>query len=195
VNITSFLNIGQALEACDLSDPELPPSRCPISQRLLRYLISCALRAVFPLPRISGRKFQKLGLARSTLIKAARSASHWLALAESYEKQHRLSRTVAEFDRGRMAGPIARMVQERGGVSNPGVLSRMTVAYQAVLSELRLVDREDGATLLVARRIVDFATQGERDPQRHANPIMTYLALRLMIQLPAAMVMLKANSP
>jgi hypothetical protein len=92
--------------------------------------------------------------------------NRWLALAESYEKQHRLTRTVAEFDRRRKAGAIARMIQERGGVFDPGVLSRMTVAYQAVLSELKLVDREDGATLLVARRIVDFATQGERDPER-----------------------------
>jgi hypothetical protein len=62
----------EALEACDLSDPEHPPSPCPISQRLLRYLISCALRAVFPPPRIPRKKFQKIGLASCTAKRQGR---------------------------------------------------------------------------------------------------------------------------
>ena len=35
-----------------------------------------------------------------------------------------------------------------------------------MLHQLGLVDREDGATLMVAKRIIDLATLGERDPER-----------------------------
>jgi len=34
------------------------------------------------------------------------------------------------------------------------------------LRELRLADREDPATLLVAYKIIDFAKLGERNPDR-----------------------------
>jgi hypothetical protein len=39
-------------------------------------------------------------------------------------------------------------------------------AYENAIRELRLVDREDLATLTVAQRIVDLAKQGERNPIR-----------------------------
>jgi hypothetical protein len=45
-------------------------------------------------------------------------------------------------------------------------ITKLTVAYHAVLHQLGLVDREDGATLMVAKRIIDLATLGERDPER-----------------------------
>jgi hypothetical protein len=90
----------------------------------------------------------------------------WLALARSYELQHRLSRTAAELDRRRKAGPINRMLREQGVVFDPADVTRLTIVYHAVLHQLGLVDREDGATLMVAKRIVDLATLGERDPER-----------------------------
>jgi len=39
-------------------------------------------------------------------------------------------------------------------------------AFEAVLQELGLVDRTDPATDLVARRIIELAKQGERDPKQ-----------------------------
>jgi hypothetical protein len=39
-------------------------------------------------------------------------------------------------------------------------------AFEAALRELKLVDRTDPATELVAKRIIDLAQRGERDPQR-----------------------------
>jgi hypothetical protein len=93
--------------------------------------------------------------------------SRWLALAHSYERQHRLSRTVTEFDRRRKVGAITRMLRERGGGAfEPDVIARMDIAYHAVLHQLGLADVEDGATLMVAKRIIDIATLGERDPER-----------------------------
>jgi hypothetical protein len=94
--------------------------------------------------------------------------ARWLALANSYEGQHRLSRTITEFDRRRKAGAIARMLREHGGVFDADDLTRLTIAYGAVLHQLGLVEREDGATLMVAKRIIELATQGERDPERLA---------------------------
>jgi hypothetical protein len=38
----------------------------------------------------------------------------WLALAESYERRHALSRTLSEFDQRRKAGAITQMLREQG---------------------------------------------------------------------------------
>jgi hypothetical protein len=39
-------------------------------------------------------------------------------------------------------------------------------AFEEALRELRLMDRKDPATLLVAKRIIELAQKGERDPTR-----------------------------
>jgi hypothetical protein len=69
------------------------------------------------------------------------------------EFQHRRSR-------------IPHVVPETGGAFGPEVIDIMSSAYQAVLSDLGLADHEDSLTLLVARRIIDLAAEGERDPDR-----------------------------
>jgi hypothetical protein len=92
--------------------------------------------------------------------------SRWLALAQSYERQQALSRTATEFDRRRKAGAITRMLREQGCAFRPDVIDQLEIAYHAALGRLGLVDREDGATLMVAKRIIDLATLGERDPER-----------------------------
>jgi hypothetical protein len=43
--------------------------------------------------------------------------------------------------------------------------TRLTIAYHAVLHQIGLEDCEDGATLKIAKRIVDLATLGKRDPE------------------------------
>ncbi len=42
----------------------------------------------------------------------------------------------------------------------------LTAAFEEALRELRLVDRTDPATQLVAKRIIELAQRGERDPIR-----------------------------
>jgi hypothetical protein len=66
----------------------------------------------------------------------------WLSLACSYKGQHRVSRTIAEFDRRPRVGAINRMLQEHGGVFKPDDITRLMVAYGAVLHQLGLADRE-----------------------------------------------------
>jgi hypothetical protein len=90
----------------------------------------------------------------------------WLALALSYERQHQLSRTVAEFDRRRRARGITRTLREQRLAFDPEDVAKLDIVYHAVLHQLGLFDREDAAALMVAQRIIDLATQGERDPER-----------------------------
>jgi hypothetical protein len=90
----------------------------------------------------------------------------WLALAFSYERQHQVSRTIAEFDRRRNASAVTLTLRQEGIAFDPDDVARLDIAYHAVLHYLGLADRRDGLTLVVAKRIVDLAAQGERDPER-----------------------------
>ena len=44
----------------------------------------------------------------------------------------------------------------------------MDFAYHAALDQLGLADQEVGMTLMIARRIIDLAAKGEREPKRIA---------------------------
>jgi hypothetical protein len=94
--------------------------------------------------------------------------NRWLAFAHSYEQEHSRSPTLAGIDSGRNPGAVTRMLWLRGRVFEPEVTTKLTIAYHAVLHQLGLVDREDGATLMVAKLIIDLVAQGERDTERLA---------------------------
>jgi hypothetical protein len=72
---------------------------------------------------------------------------------------------MGELEYQRMI-PVSRCVREMGGAFEPEVVAIISTAYQAVLTELGLSDNEDKITLLVARRIIELASKGERDPDR-----------------------------
>lgn len=48
----------------------------------------------------------------------------------------------------------------------PDDVATLATAFEEALRALRLVDRDDPATTLVARTIIDLAKRGERDPAR-----------------------------
>ena len=85
-----------------------------------------------------------------------------MALALSCERQHQLSR----MDEHRKAGAITLTLRERRMALGLYDATRLTVAYHAVLNQLGLSEREDAATLRVAKLIVDLVARGERDPER-----------------------------
>jgi hypothetical protein len=58
--------------------------------------------------------------------------------------------------------PIRRLLQESAFA--PQEVQVLSDAFEAALRELRLVDRTDPAVELVAKRIMQMAQQGERDP-------------------------------
>ncbi len=60
--------------------------------------------------------------------------------------------------------PIYRLL--KGGAFAPDDIKVLSDAFEAALLELKLVDRSDPATELVAKRIIELAQRGERDPVR-----------------------------
>jgi hypothetical protein len=61
--------------------------------------------------------------------------------------------------------PIQQLLKDQQHFG-PEDIKVLSSAFEEALRELRLVDRTDPATQLVARRIIELAQQGERDPIR-----------------------------
>ena len=59
---------------------------------------------------------------------------------------------------------IYRLLQS--SVFGPEEISRLGAAYEQALKALRLADRTDPVTELVAKKIIDIARTGETDPAR-----------------------------
>jgi hypothetical protein len=77
--------------------------------------------------------------------------------------------------------PIARLLPETAAFGPDEILC-MTEAYEDALGSLRLVDRNDAVTEIVARKIIDIFRTGERDPQRIAALAIEELGVPLMIK-------------
>jgi hypothetical protein len=60
--------------------------------------------------------------------------------------------------------PIHRLLQQQA--FEPEDIQVLSSAFEEALRELGLVDRTDPATQLVAKRIIELAQRGERDPMR-----------------------------
>ena len=54
---------------------------------------------------------------------------------------------------------------ERNALFDPEAVKAMTTAYEAILRSLQLSGRSDPITEIVAKRIVDVAKTGQRDPE------------------------------
>ena len=64
------------------------------------------------------------------------------------------------------------------GHFGPEEIEAMTKAYEATLAELRLVDRNDPITELIARKIVNVTGTGERTPQVIKDRALAALGIR-----------------
>jgi len=60
--------------------------------------------------------------------------------------------------------PVDRLLQY--SAFEPEDLKAMTVAFEQALSDLKLADRTDPLAEQVARKVIEFAQRGERDPMR-----------------------------
>jgi hypothetical protein len=60
--------------------------------------------------------------------------------------------------------PIYRLL--KGSAFAPDDIKLLSDAFEGALRELQLVDRTDPATELIAKRIIELAQRGERDPNR-----------------------------
>jgi hypothetical protein len=52
------------------------------------------------------------------------------------------------------------------GAFDPTAIAAMETAYNDVLEKLRLARRDDPVTQMVARKVIEIAGTGERDPAR-----------------------------
>jgi hypothetical protein len=60
----------------------------------------------------------------------------------------------------------AEALSDAGDLCVPDDIKIIVTAFEDTLRALRLVDRKDPATAVVAKRIIALAQQGERDPIR-----------------------------
>ena len=100
--------------------------------------------------------------------------ARWLALARSYELQDRLSKTLGGDER-KATSTISRSMGERTYAFDPEVVAILSSAFHAVFAELRLSDSDDVVALRVARRIIELAVQGERDPDRLKAVVLAWV--------------------
>jgi len=70
--------------------------------------------------------------------------------------------------------PIHRLLQNH--VFDPDTIAVMGTAFEDALHELRLTDRADPATELVARKVIELAERGERDPARLRDQVVRSLS-------------------
>ena len=63
----------------------------------------------------------------------------------------------------------------RGGVFEPKQIEDMTAAFESVCRSLQLADRADPFTEIVARKVIEIAGTGERDPERLHDLVLTAL--------------------
>ena len=64
------------------------------------------------------------------------------------------------------------------GTFDPEVIEVMTAAYERALSELRLTDRNDPLTELIAKSIINVTARGERDPEMLKERALNALGIR-----------------
>jgi hypothetical protein len=71
--------------------------------------------------------------------------------------------------------PIRPLLEGEPTAFGPDEITAITVAFDQTLRELRLVDRGDPAVALVARRMIEFAKRGERNPARLREAVLKSL--------------------
>jgi hypothetical protein len=70
--------------------------------------------------------------------------------------------------------PVYELIRQEA-VFSPEEVSVITQAFEAALQGLGLVNRSDPVAETVARKIIDLARMGERDPDRLCDQVlMTY---------------------
>ncbi len=59
-----------------------------------------------------------------------------------------------------------RLILKHDHSFGPAEIASLTAAFEDTLSKLGLVDRDDPATIAVAKLIIELAKEGERDPEQ-----------------------------
>ena len=62
--------------------------------------------------------------------------------------------------------PISPSDEHKQGTFGPDTIAALAMALEDALHQLRLTDRNDPQVTMLAKRIIELARQGERDPAR-----------------------------
>ena len=62
--------------------------------------------------------------------------------------------------------PIRSLLVEEKTFFSPEDITALATAFEDTLHTLRLADRNDPIVLMVAKKIIELARQGERNPER-----------------------------
>ncbi len=108
------------------------------------------------------RKKAEIAMSEEFRAEFLATEQRWLALAYGYQQQQ----TFVGVDSRREIAQITRLLRAEAGAFDPSDLATLTAAYEAVLHQLNLADRQDGITLMIAKKIIRLASQGEHDPER-----------------------------
>jgi hypothetical protein len=60
----------------------------------------------------------------------------------------------------------------KGAVFDPKAIEAMSAAFNAVCDSLQLINRDDPLTQIIARKVVELAGTGERDPERLCDLVL-----------------------
>jgi hypothetical protein len=83
--------------------------------------------------------------------------------------------------------PITRLLQDTA--FGPDEIAVLVAAYDDALRALSLINRPDLATEMVAKKIIELAKQGERDPVRLRERVIEAVSSRPPSVAPASTVM------
>jgi hypothetical protein len=100
--------------------------------------------------------------------------AQWLALARSYEQQDRLSKALGGNERKEVS-PVSRGARERTYALDPEVVAIVSSAFHTVFAKLGLSDSDEVVALRVARRIIELAVRGDRDPARLRAVVLAWV--------------------
>ena len=68
---------------------------------------------------------------------------------------------------------LVRLVKEEdGGVFGPEDIAVMATAFDRLLPDLKLVDRDDPAVTMLAKLVIEIVRTGERDPERIRQQVL-----------------------
>jgi hypothetical protein len=62
---------------------------------------------------------------------------------------------------------LVRLVkEEEGGVFDPEDIAVMATAFDRLLADLKLIERNDPVVTMVAKLVIELVRNGERDPEK-----------------------------
>ena len=68
---------------------------------------------------------------------------------------------------------LVRLVKEQdGGVFDPEEIAVMATAFDRLLADFKLVDRDDPAVTMLAKLVIEIVRTGERDPERIRQDVL-----------------------